>query len=320
MSTLIQRLLDRSVAAAPTTPSVLSAVPSVSPMADFDQRLQGGHFPDLPGLPSEQATADATEAPSSEFLKAPGAPVAVSQAVPSAPACQVPSRPDVPVREPQPDMLGRAAGATPRVAMSEAAPSQPLETAPQPVQTKAPPTTTLQSDRPKTRSAEPLEPVAALPASIAANGLPLAVAAEPQQSAPSETPSLVPTLLAVPAGEAPQVNTAWPTSDSPGPQPAEVPAPPPPDSKPPDPIPQAAPTPLVQPAVPMRPDPLPPPADPPIPQVRKERVIERVVREVPLAKDNSPLQRVPMTAESISKIGPLSDRRRAFTLFGHRRR
>ena len=44
------------------------------------------------------------------------------------------------------------------------------------------------------------------------------------------------------------------------------------------------------------------------------------VREVPIDEIGPPARPEPVTAESISKIGPLPERRRAFTLFGRSRR
>jgi hypothetical protein len=63
------------------------------------------------------------------------------------------------------------------------------------------------------------------------------------------------------------------------------------------------------------------PEVPPAPaQDRRERVIERVVREVhtePAPELHLPRSRI--SANSVSKIGALPERRRAFTLFGLRR-
>lgn len=58
----------------------------------------------------------------------------------------------------------------------------------------------------------------------------------------------------------------------------------------------------------------------PKPAEQQTRVIERVVREVPVPAPNPTTSKRPLTANSISKIGKLSERRRVHTLFGQRRR
>ncbi|WP_198670674.1 hypothetical protein, partial [Oceanicella sp. SM1341] len=63
-----------------------------------------------------------------------------------------------------------------------------------------------------------------------------------------------------------------------------------------------------------------PPAPPPAPGPAETRVIERVVREVPVPEPAARAPRGPLTAEAVSKIGKLPERRRAHTLFGQRRR
>lgn len=320
MSSLIQRLLDRGAASPSAVPPVFSATPSGSPMAEFDQRLKGGHFPNLVSLALNEPSEGMTELDPPETRDHPvihratgPADIALREGVhptqsetpeiewhqdkrqrnalppnsgtPNAEA-QPPMPESPPYRNTAPAAPSRTQRLRKRLDRSEAAEKEiSASVANVPEQ---PPT----DMSPVLKQPAPPESVAQKPTPI---GLGRRVVASPEHSEqPKEMPQArVRQTVETPAVPAEKISSteyaeAKPISIRPS---------------------------FAQPVI----DPLPPPpAAQNAPTVPK-RVVERIIREVPAEQtERATTRSEPATAESVSKIGPLPQRQRAFTLFGRR--
>jgi hypothetical protein len=329
MSGLIQRLLDRGGASLPASPapdvaSVTSAARSQSPMAEHDQRLQDPGFRGLMGMLLTSAYEPAPNAPEAE----PAAPTAATMRPsrrdalkPAAPSWaampdNAPARDSIPAsanpgRPPAGfdpiAALRRAATEPPSAAQSEVSHAGPLQITPPPpdLQESVPPPARIgavSTNPPPSRETtarlarEPVQP----PISDRLPTDPPIIDALPPKPAPkslSAVDMLSPTLKAEPKD-----------SRAPGPSAANGAAEP-------RPVRPVAPRPAVE-------------AAPTVGRVPKmtapspERIIERIVREVESKPAPAPERRQSrprVTANSVSKIGALPERRRAHTLFGLRR-
>jgi WAS/WASL-interacting protein len=312
VSGYLQRLFDRSAATLPSQPVALPGGPSLSPVAEADQRLND---PALAGRFDLQTSfADEADAPEAEpfaISAGTGNRATASPAVTPIPPPPTPSEPPMP--------------------RPVATPVDPGSTLPAP-SVQAPPRSawrppTVGDVAPEDWVIEP-EP--------AANPLPRSQ--QPEAAPEPPPPPSRPTAHRAATAEA----------HSAGAEPSRAAAPPPeapvslrplvePSRNEPSPVTARAPEPTDRVLVrretetttmwvePASSPPLPPllperetmPSPPPAPQV-----VERtVVTSPPAAASPEPAARLrPLTANEASLIGPLSKRRRALTLFGLRRR
>lgn len=327
MSGLIQRLLDRTGGAPAALPAQGLAVPtplarSASPLAALDQRLHDPAFRDLAvGLPLP-------DGPGPEGLDlpqdtGPAIDPAEPRSTPSMPSEPPPVRPDPAPR----------AEAHPR---SADLPSMPaFVEIPDPI-------AALRAAA-RENSETDLRPVRPAPAQPV---LPIEpVRTPPETFRPPEPPT--PEFRAAPPLEAPRqpLRPQLPGEfrTAPAPRPADPGAPPrvephAPQPAVPETVSETVPAPaatLEPPAPPQMLQPIPRPAAPEpaqsdddgpapdaSPAVRSvERIVERVLERTPPPASRPATERINQrpTAESVSKIGPLPQRRSAHTLFGLRR-
>lgn len=329
MSGLIQRLQDRSAGSLSATPSsdvakVTSAARTLSPMADHDQRLQDPGFRNLIGM-----------LPSSPYQTAPEA-MAEQPAIPTMTARRPIRREDFkrPAARPPkatttevPETSAMADATTHQQAVAydpiaalrrgvtetlPVSPSQVLAvTAPQQTSTQAT----------QSAPADHVQPEAQLKHPVTAREAPTTPSDEPSQPPISErlptdpinidalpatpTPPTRPTTdrpVRISKPELPETNAVAATNSAVQSNPVEL-----------------------QLAQPVMPKPAVSPASlidmaPQISKPAAERIIERIVREVEsptVSEQQRTASRV--TANSVSKIGALPQRRRAHTLFGLRR-
>jgi hypothetical protein len=311
VSGYLQRLFDRA-AAVPSQPVALPGGPSLSPVAEADQRLND---PALAGRFDLAAPfADDTGTPEAEAFASSGgtgARAAPSAAIAPAPPSRTPSEPLAP-----PPAAAPADTALRPPASPEQAPSRPAwrppavgDVAPEDWVVEPEPTTAPLTRRPLPAAApEPPPPPSRPSAQPAATAEPPSTGAEPSRVAAASPaapitprPPVEPARRDAPAGREPRLEayeriverretettTTWVEPASPPPLP---------------------------PLLPER-ETMPPPPQAP-------QVVERtVVTSPPAAASPEPAARLrPLTANEASLIGPLAKRRRALTLFGLRRR
>jgi len=326
MSSLVQRLLDRGVAGVPSISGVLSTVPSVSPMAQFDQRLHGDRFPDLPGLPGFGASEEGGEAPAATFRPEPRPRPRTSDSIidPASPPSEVANLPVAPIASRAEAEAVALAAKDSLTSDRKARRREPEEIGPK-ARPKARDRDVSSLIPPKPPSETPVE-TPPPPMTIAENGLPIAHPQASPQKASATSVEDAPATVFAPQPPQESAPSFMPTPVSPPAEPpADFPAKPPTpqdaDVEHSEPATAVSASVLSQAVVPPRVDPLPPPAPPPTPAPeRAERIVERVVREVPIPGEPRAAQSGSITAAGISKIGRLPDRQRAFTLFGRRRR
>lgn len=323
MTGLVQRLLDRAAPVPDAAGQAATVAPSASPLAAHDQRLGSGLVDDA-GLGIGAPDATRAEDTGTMWPRV-GAGVAETRHVvadeaatdtASDPASEDPPRADPPADGPAPSM------AAPGPVLDGPAPLAPQPHAmDRPASPKAgnvDPDMTPSADPGAPQVAEPARsdlPPDALPQS-ARNGrepAPTGTATAPGHGVPAEPAPVMITPdgpIPVEAGTHPDVTIVPPAADPVAvvPEPVESSDAPQPDA-----------TPRL--AMPVAPAPHVPPAtlpqDAPVPQTR---IVERVIRETPADTPDNPPPRGPLTADSVSKIGKLPDRRRVHTLFGRRRR
>jgi hypothetical protein len=335
MSGYLQRLIDRSAGAPVGVTAVTPANPSASPLALRDQRLQDPSL--LHSLPTGSGWMAAGSAPAPEaetgaleesplpagsgggqerVTASPAAAVAIPPG-PSQPAnrfsaSRLPYSPRSPLgagegRPPQVVEQRSYEGDTPSV--NEGQPWVVGTPPPSPQPTTAPLSRDAAS---KGHSPVSLPFVGEMVAAIqrqSPDGTPLVEVMPPQGRPMESKPIGAWPVIPPPSG------ALAPTATSLEPPPLPPPSPPPGSAIPAEPT--AAP-----PVIALEPPPLPPPPRPvpgPIPAAEAPAA-PPTPREGERRSEEVPLPRPPVTAASVSLIGPLGRRRRSYTLFGGRRR
>lgn len=318
MSGLIQRLLDRAGTMAPVTAAVVPTVLSASPLAAVDQRLQDPAFRDL-GTPFSGLGSDDASVPmnAASVLDQPVASSEPHAPVMDAPIANQIARAPTPAVDPY-EPASKDELATPMVDPIAALRAQTPDQ-------MGPVLTPLQPQMPKpsqsSKSADPAMPEPPNQATNLADPVPSSAPFEPAPARPAslvsdpavEQPSHEEPTQVRPAPPEPAIHETSPEQSDPT---AAVPT---------QPMAEAAQklAPVIAPSgsdVSLEPTVNPEPAPP---QHTVERIVEKVLSGQPTPKrqpqQSSAQRHRPPSAESVSLIGALPQRRSTHTLFGLRR-